>query len=59
MEIALKNMDFTGKFMRIVATYESTGLDIPNDVKRVCKDATVRNDSIPIHGLDCKNVKRK
>ncbi len=45
--------------MRIVATYESMGLDILSDVKRACKGATVWNDSISIHGLDCKNIRSK
>lgn len=60
METALKDVDFTGKLIRIVTTHEGSGLaNVPSDVKRVCKSATVLNDSIAIQGSECKNARRK
>ncbi len=58
METLLKNLDFTGKIVRIVTTHEGSGLaNVPNDVKRICKGATVLDDSIAIRGADCKNAR--
>ena len=58
METALKNIDFTGKIIRIVTTHEGSGLaNVPNDVKRICKGANVLDDSIAIRGVDCKNAR--
>lgn len=58
METALKDIDFTGKIIRIVTTHEGSGLaNVPNDVKRICKGANVLDDSIAIRGADCKNAK--
>ena len=60
METALKDLDFTGKTIRIVTTHEGSGLaNVPNDVKRICKGANVLNDAISIRGSDCKNVRSK
>ena len=60
METALKDVDFTGKLIRIVTTHEGSGLaNVPSDVKRVCKGATVLNDSVAIQGSDCKNARSK
>ena len=60
METALKDLDFTGKIIRIVTTHEGSGLaNVPNDVKRICKGAIVLDDSIAIRGADCKNAKSK
>ena len=60
METALKDLDFTGKTIRIVTTHEGSGLaNVPNDVKKICKGANVLNDSIAIRGADCKNAKSK
>ena len=60
METALKNLDFTGKTIRIVTTHEGSGLaSVPSDVKRICKGANVLNDSIAIRGADCKNARNK
>ena len=60
METALKDLDFTGKIIRIVTTHEGSGLaNVPNDVKRICKGATVLDDSIAIKGSDCKNARSK
>ena len=60
LETALKNIDFTGKTIRIVTTHEGSGLaNVPNDVKRICKGANILNDAIAIRGADCKNAKSK
>lgn len=60
METALRDLDFTGKIVRIVTTHEGSGLaNVPNDVKRICKGAIVLDDSIAIRGADCKNAKSK
>lgn len=58
METALKDVDFTGKLIRIVTTHEGSGLaNVSCGVKRVCKGATVLNDSIAIQGSECKNAR--
>ena len=58
METTLKDLDFTGKTIRIITTHEGSGLaNVPNDVKRICKGANVLNDSIAIRGADCKNAR--
>lgn len=60
VETALKDLDFTGKTIRIVTTHEGSGLaNVPNDIKRICKGANVLNDAIAIRGADCKNARRK
>lgn len=58
LETALKEVDFTGKTIRIVTTHEGSGLaSVPRDVKRVCEGATVLDDAIAIRGADCKNAR--
>lgn len=60
METALKEIDFTGKIIRIVTTHEGSGLaNVPSDVKRICKGAYVLDDAIAIRGADCKNAKAR
>lgn len=60
METALKDIDFTGKTIRIVTTHEGSGLaNVPNDVKRICSGANVLDDSIAIRGVDCKNARNR
>ena len=60
LETALKDLDFTGKTIRIVTTHEGSGLaSVPSDVKRVCKGANVLDDAIAIRGADCKNARNK
>ena len=60
IETALKDLDFTGKTIRIVTTHEGSGLaNVPNDVKRICKGANVLNDAIAIRGVDCQNARSK
>ena len=58
LETAIKDLDFTGKTVRIVATHEGSGLaNMPSDVKKICQGANVLNDSIAIKGRDCKNAR--
>ena len=58
LETAIKNIDFTGKIIRVISTHEGSGLaNILNDVKRVCKGATVLDDAIAIKGSEAKNSK--
>ena len=60
LETAIKDLDFTGKTIRIITTHEGSGLaNVPSDVKRVCKGANVLDDSIAIRGADCKNARNK
>lgn len=60
LETALKELDFTGKIIRIVTTHEGSGLaNVPKDVKRICNGATVLDDAIAIRGADCKNARSK
>ena len=60
METALKDVDFTGKTIRIVTTHEGSGLaSVPIDVKRICKGANVLDDAIAIRGSNCKNARSK
>ena len=60
LETAIKDLDFTGKIIRIVTTHEGSGLAImPSDVKRICKAANVLNDAIAVKGTDCKNARSK
>ena len=60
VETAIKDLDFTGKIVRVVSTHEGSGLaNMPSDVKRICKGANVLNDSIAIKGTECKNARNK
>ena len=44
MVTALKNLDFTGKIIRPFVTHEGSGLaGIPNQLKKICKNAKVKN----------------
>ena len=58
LETAIKNLDFTGKIIRIISTHEGSGLaNVVNDVKRICKNAIVLDDAIAIKGSQAKNSK--
>lgn len=58
METALKDLDFSGKTIRVVTTHEGSGLaNTVNDIKRICKGATVLDDAIAIKGTDAINSK--
>ena len=58
VETAIKDLDFTGKIVRVVATHEGSGLaSIVDDVKRICNGANVLDDAIAIKGRDAKDSK--
>ena len=58
METALKDLDFTGKIVRIITTHEGSGLaNILNDVKRICNGATVLDNALAIQGSKVKESK--
>ena len=60
METALKDVDFTGKTIRIITTHEGSGLaSVPSDVKRICKGANVLDDSIAIRGASVNSARNK
>ena len=58
LETALKDLDFTNKIIRIITTHEGSGLaNVPNDIKRICKNAEVLDDAIAIRGSNAKDSK--
>ena len=58
IETAIKDLDFTGKIVRIVTTHEGSGLaNVVNDIKRICKGANVLGDAIAIKGSKAKDSK--
>ena len=60
IETAIKDLDFTGKTIRIVTTHEGSGLaNVVNDVKKICKGANILDDAIAILGSQAKNSKSK
>ena len=60
LETAIKDLDFTGKKIRIITTHEGSGLgNVVNDVKRVCIGANVDDNALAIYGHDAKNSKNK
>ena len=55
---AIKDLDFTGKIVRIVTTHEGSGLaNVVNDIKRICNGATILDDAIAITGSKVKDSK--
>ena len=60
LETAIKDLDFTGKIIRIITTHEGSGLGrVVEDVKKICKNAIVLNDAIAIRGKEAKNSKSR
>ena len=60
LETAIKNLDFTGKTIRIITTHEGSGLaNVVSDVKKICKGANVLDDAIAIVGSQAKDSKSK
>ena len=60
LETVLKNLDFSGKTIRIITTHEGSGLaNVPSDVKRVCVGANVLDDAIAIKGSQAKESKSR
>ena len=60
VETAIKDLDFTGKTIRVVTTHEGSGLaNVVSDVKKICKGANVLDDAIAIVGSEAKESKSK
>ena len=60
IETAIKDLDFSGKTIRIITTHEGSGLaNVVNDVKRICRGANILDDAIAILGSQAKNSKSK
>ena len=60
IETAIKDLDFTGKTVRIVTTHEGSGLaNVVEDIKKICIGANILNDSIAIKGTDCISARGK
>ena len=58
LETAIKDLDFSGKIVRVVTTHEGSGLgNVVADVKRICKGATVLDDALAIRGSSAKDSK--
>lgn len=59
LETAIKDLDFTGKTIRVITTHEGSGLgNVVNDIKNICKGANV-SDSLAIVGSQARNSKSK
>ena len=60
IETAIKDLDFTGKTVRIVTTHEGSGLArVVEDIKKISPGANILNDSIAIKGTECINARSK
>ena len=60
IETAIKDIDFTGKTIRVITTHEWSGVaNVLKDVKRICKGANVLDDAIAIVGSQAKESKSK
>ena len=60
IETAIKDLDFSGKIVRIITTHEGSGLgNVPQDVKRICKGANVLDDALAIRGSSVKSAKSR
>lgn len=58
IETALKDLDFTGKKVRVISTHEGSGLaSVVRDVKKNCKGAIVDEKGLAIKGSQAKNSK--
>ena len=60
METALKDLDFSGKKVRVISTHEGSGLaSMVSDLRRICKGADVDPKGLAIVGSQAKNSKQK
>ena len=58
VETAIKDIDFTGKIIRVITTHEGSGLgSVVNDLKKICKGANVLDGALAIKGTEAKNAK--
>lgn len=60
MVTALKDIDFTGKTIRVFTTHEGSGTGgVPSQVKNVCKGGNVLDDAMAIRGSSVNSAKSK
>ncbi len=60
VETAIKDLDFSGKTIRVVTTHEGSGLgNVVSDVKRICNGANVLDDAIAIRGSSVEGSKSR
>ena len=60
VETAIKDLDFTGKTIRIITTHEGSGLgNVVSDVKKICKGANVLDDALAIRGSSANSAKER
>ena len=58
VETALKELDFTGKVVRVISTNEGSGLaSMVSDVQKMCKGADVQKNGLAIKGSQAKSSK--
>lgn len=58
LETAIKDLDFTGKMVRIITTHEGSGLaGVVRDVKKNCEGAIVDEKGLAIKGAQAKKSK--
>jgi flavodoxin len=58
LETAIKDLDFSGKKVRVITTHEGSGLaSVVRDVKKNCKGAIVDEKGLAIKGSQAKNSK--
>ena len=58
LETAIKDLDFTGKTIRVITTHEGSGLgSVVTDIKRICQGANVLDDALAIRGSLVKDSK--
>ena len=60
METVLKQLDFSGKTVRIITTHEGSGLaNVPTDVEKHCAGARVQMNGLAIKGSQAKDAEEK
>ena len=60
VETALKELDFSGKTVRVISTQEGSGLgNMVSDVKKICKGANVDSNGLAIVGSKAGGSKDK
>ena len=60
VETALKDIDFTGKTIRVITTHEGSGLgSVVSDLKRICKGGNVMDDALAIRGSSVKEARSR
>lgn len=60
LETAIKDLNFTGKTIRVITTHEGSGLgNVGNDLKRICKGAIILDDALAIVGSQAKESKNR